>query len=405
MRFPGNVGLVMSGGGARAAYQVGALRALSELVGTDRAPFTVLAGLSAGAINAAALASHADDFRRAVRDLSDTWLALTPEQVYRTDPLKLASLGARWIKDLSTGGVLGASRASYLLDTAPLRELLARRVDVGRISRHVASGVLRGVAVSATNYLTGTIVTFFDGHPSIEPWTRYDRISFREKLSLDHVMASAAIPVFFPPVSIEGRQFGDGGIRMTTPVSPVIHMGADKVLAIGIRYARTPQQTISMNRTERADRVTIAQIAGVLLNALFLDSLDNDLERLQRINRTLSLLPETLLRTHPDLLRPIPALSLRPSRDLGHLAGDEYKRFPTMLRHLLRGVGATGESGWDLMSYLAFQPGYISRLMELGYEDTRARRDEIDAFLSAPVASRAGDGAEAAAKSVEHTPG
>jgi NTE family protein len=384
MRFAGNVGLVMSGGGARAAYQVGALRALSELVGSEPSPFNVVAGLSAGAINAAALASHADDFRRAVRELTETWLSLTPEQVYRTDPFSLTGLGVRWLKDLSTGGVLGASRASHLLDTTPLRELIAKRIDLDRIPRHVASGVLRGVAVSATNYLTGTIVTFFDGAPSIEPWTRYDRISFRERLTLDHVMASAAIPVFFPPVSIQGRMFGDGGIRMTTPVSPVIHMGADKVLAIGIRYARTPQQTLELNRTACAERVSLAQIAGVLLNALFLDSLDNDLERLQRINRTLSLLPPEILRAHPDALRPLPSLSLRPSRDLGHLAASEYKRFPTMLRHLLRGIGAKGESGWDLMSYLAFQPGYVSKLMELGYEDTRVRRDEIEAFLSAP---------------------
>jgi NTE family protein len=384
MRFAGNVGLVMSGGGARAAYQVGALRALSELIGAEPAPFNVLSGLSAGAINAAALATHADDFRRAVRELSDTWLSLTPDQVYRTDPVSLGRLGVRWLKDLSTGGVLGESRASHLLDTTPLRELIAKRIDLSRIPRHVASGVLRGVAVSATNYLTGTIVTFFDGAPAIEPWSRYDRIAFREQLTLDHVMASAAIPVFFPPVSIQGRMFGDGGIRMTTPVSPVIHMGADKVLAIGIRYARTPKHTLELNRSASAEHVTLAQIAGVLLNALFLDSLDNDLERLSRINRTLSLLPAELLRAHPDALRPLPALSLRPSCDLGHLAASEYKRFPTMLKHLLRGIGAKGESGWDLMSYLAFQPGYVSKLMELGYEDTRVRRDEIEAFLSAP---------------------
>jgi NTE family protein len=388
-----NIGLVLSGGGARAAYQVGALRALSELrAGDTSSAFNVLAGLSAGAINAAALAADADDFPKAVEVLTDTWLSLTPDSVYRTDLGTLAGLGARWLKDVTTGGMLGASRANCLLDTGPLRSLLARRLDIARISQHVASGALRGVAVSATNYLTGTIITFFDAAPEVKPWVRHDRISMRERLTLDHVMASAAIPIFFPPVSIDGRLFGDGGVRMTTPVSPAIHLGADKLLAIGIRYSRSSEQAQQMNREAKAESVSLAQIGGVLLNALFLDSLDNDLERLQRINRTLGLIPDAARAEHPDLLRRIPALSLRPSKDLGRLAADEYRKFPGMLRHLLRGIGATGDSGWDLLSYLAFQPGYIRKLIELGYEDTLARRAEIAAFFEAP-----GDGISASA--------
>jgi NTE family protein len=205
-------------------------------------------------------------------------------------------------------------------------------------------------------------------------------------------MASASIPIFFPPVSIDGRLFGDGGVRMTTPVSPAIHLGADKLLAIGIRYSRSTDQTVTLNREASAQAVTLAQIGGVLLNALFLDSLDNDLERLQRINRTLGLIPDATRAENPDFLRRIPALSLRPSKDLGRLAADEYRKFPGMLRHLLRGIGATGDSGWDLLSYLAFQPGYIRKLIELGYEDTLARRAEIEAFFEAPA-----DGASASA--------
>lgn len=380
-----NVGLVLSGGGARAAYQVGAVRALAEMFRGQAPPFNIFAGLSAGAINSATLASQADNFDRGSALLTDTWAQLTPDAVYRTETTKLAGLGVRWLKDLTMGGMLGASRVNYLLDNAPLRELLSRRLDLARIPQHVASGALRGVAVSATNYLTGTIVSFFDGAPEINPWIRHDRIAFREPITMDHVMASAAIPVFFPPVSINGRLFGDGGVRMTTPVSPAIHLGADKILAIGIRYARTTDQTLTLNRDACADFVSVAQIGGVLLNALFLDSLDNDLERLQRINRTLGFIPEEARKNHPDFLRRIPALSLRPSKDLGRLAADEYKRFPSMLRHLLRGIGAAGDSGWDLLSYLAFQPGYIGLLMELGYDDTRARRDEIEAFFAAPA--------------------
>jgi len=380
-----NVGLVLSGGGARAGYQVGALRALSELLGTTTTPFNILAGLSAGAINSMTLACFADDFPRAVAELHETWLSLEPHSVYRSDVRHLVSAGARWIKDVTTGGVLGKSQANYLLDTQPLRELLSSRLDTSRIAGHLAAGILRGVTVSATSYATGTIVSFFEGEPMAHPRQRSARLSIREPLTVEHVMASAAIPLFFPPVSIKGRNFGDGGMRMTTPVSPAIHLGADKILAIGIRYRRTQEETVQLNRETSGSHVTVAQIAGVLLNALFLDSLDDDLARLQRINRTLGFLSDDVRRNHPDSLRRIPSLLLSPSRDLGHLAADEYERFPRMLRHLLRGIGATGESGWDLMSYLAFQPAYIGKLIELGYRDTLERRADIEAFFAEPA--------------------
>jgi len=376
-----NVGLVLGGGGARAAYQVGVLRALREIVGPGPSPFDVLTGLSAGAVNCAALAAGVADFNATVEQLTRTWLSVTPDAVYRTDVTSLTALGVRWLKDLTTGGVLGAGRSRSLLDTRPLRELVAREIDLSGLADHFASGALRAVAFSATNYLTGTTVTFFDGVPALSPWARHNRISERATLTIDHVLASTAIPVFFPPVHVDGRMFGDGGIRMTSPLSPAIHLGADKILAIGIRYFRSTEQVLALNAASQADGVTIAQIGGVLLNALFLDSLDNDLDRLKRINRTLSLIPEELRGRHPDGLRAIPALVLRPSRDLGRLAADQYARFPRMLRHLLRGIGAAGDSGWDLVSYLAFQPAYIERLIELGYTDALARRAEIEAFF------------------------
>lgn len=379
------VGLVLSGGGARAAYQVGAVRALAEIVRSTACPFSVLCGLSAGAISSAALASGADDFALAVERLTSTWLSLTPEAVYRTNPSTLTGLGARWIRDLTTGGALGGSRVNYLLDTAPLRALLASRIAFPRIREHIAAGTLDGLAVSATNYLTGTTVTFYDAAPDVRPWARYDRVALREPVRVDHVMASAAIPIFFPPVPLNGTLFGDGGIRMTTPISPAIHMGAEKILAVGIRYSRSPEQALALNIEGRTDSVSVAQIGGVLLNALFLDSLDNDLERLQRINRTLGYIPAAARTGMRDALRPIPALSLRPSCDLGRLAAEQYDRFPRMLRHLLRGIGATADSGWDLLSYLAFQPTYLRTLIDLGHADTLERRAEIEAFLGAPL--------------------
>jgi NTE family protein len=379
-----SVGLVLSGGGARAAYQVGAIRALADISGPGPCPFRVVAGLSAGAINGTAVAIGADDFRRTAERLSSVWMSLTPDSVFRTDFPKLATLGLRWIRDIGSGGALGTRRANHLLDTAPLRELLTREFDIARLPDHFRSGLLRGVAVSATNYQTGTTITFFDGVPAIKPWVRPGRIAVRERLRIDHIMASSAIPIFFPPIFVGGRFFGDGGIRMTTPTSPAIHIGAEKILAIGVRYGRSHGETMDMNVTGDAESVAVSEIAGVLLNAVFLDALDNDIDLLERINKTLAAIPDSERHKHPDLLRRIPCLALRPTEDLGQLAADQYEKFPAMLRHLLRGIGAKGESGWDLLSYLAFQPEYVGRLIELGYEDTMARRDEIDAFFETP---------------------
>lgn len=384
-----SVGLVLSGGGARAAYQVGAIRALADILGPGPCPFRVLAGLSAGAINGTAVAIGADDFPRTAERLACTWMSLSPDRVYRTDFPKLATLGLRWIKDIGSGGAIGRIRANHLLDTSPLRELLTREFDIDRLPEHFKTGLLRGVAVSATNYQTGTTITFYDGVPAIKPWVRPGRIALRERLRIDHVMASSAIPVFFPPIQIDGRFFGDGGIRMTTPTSPAIHIGAEKIVAIGVRYGRSQEQLVELNRVGRADTVAVSEIAGVLLNAVFLDALDNDVELLERINRTLAAISDEDRHRLAEPLRRIPCLALHPSQDLGHLASDQYNRFPAMLRYLLSGIGATGTSGWDLLSYLAFQPGYIGKLIELGYEDTVARRSEIEEFFDTPFEDEA----------------
>ncbi|MBK7824227.1 patatin-like phospholipase family protein [Nannocystis sp.] len=375
------LGLVLTGGGARAAYQVGALQALAEIADFDRTPFRVLTGVSAGAINAAYLAARADDFRAGARGLWDMWHRLETRDVYLSDARNLASIGSRWIRDLGLGGLLGAGNINYLLDTAPLRQFLGDRLELARVAGHIASGQLRGVSVTATNYITGTAISFFDGAPEIRDWTRSSRLGVRTPLRIEHVLGSAAIPIFFAPVAIDGVPFGDGCVRMTAPTSPAIHLGADRIIAIGIRYFRTGEQTVLLNQNLRAERVALAEIASVLLNAVFLDSLEADLELLERINQTMSFVRPEDHAFMPEKLRPIPALALRPSQDLGRLAGDQYANFPRMLRYLLRGIGATGASGWDLLSYLAFEPGYIDRLLELGHRDTLARKDEILAFL------------------------
>jgi len=375
-------GLVLTGGGARAAYQVGALQGLAEIAGEGGLPFDVLAGISAGAINTVGLATGADDFPGVVGRLTEVWAGLTPDQVYRTGTLRLAGIGTRWIRDLSAGGLLGSSGINFLLDPSPLRALVERAMPLGRMRRHLRAGRVRAVALSATSYHTGAGVTFFEGSSEVKPWTRTTRQGVRARLTLDHVMASAAIPVFFPPVRISGRFYGDGCVRMNHPLSPALHLGAERIVAISVRYLRPPLERARDEDGTDPEKLSLSDIAGILLNAVFLDSVDSDLERLERINKTLALVPRDRIDPVDLDLRQVPVLVLRPSQDLGRLARDEYLRFPRMLRYLLRGIGASGESGADLLSYLAFEPVYLKRVMELGMADTLARRDEVEEFLS-----------------------
>jgi NTE family protein len=377
-----HTGLVMPGGGARSAYQVGAIRALADILAPGPLPFDVVAGISAGAINGVVLAAAANDFANAAEQLRATWAGLTPNQVYRTGALKLASIGSRWIRELSGGGIFGGAGINYLLDPSPLRALLEEKLAIPRMRRHLRAGRLRAVAVSATNYHTGAGVTWFEGAADITSWSRSTRLGMRSRITLDHVMASAAIPVFFPPVKVDRTHYGDGCIRVLYPMSPAIHCGANRIVAISVKQFRSPTETVRRETTtEHADTLPLSEIAGVLLNAVFLDSLESDVERLERINRTVALIPTERLANAELPLRRVPALVLRPSEDLGRLAADEYGRFPAMLRYLLRGIGATGHAGEDLLSYLAFEPIYIRRVMDLGFADTMARRDEVRAFF------------------------
>jgi NTE family protein len=329
-------GLVLTGGAARAAYQVGALRAVAELAPRGGLPFQVVAGISAGAINGVVLACLAQDFQAGVEALRQTWSTLTPDRIFRTGAFRMASIGGRWMRDLGGGGLLGGNSINYLLDSAPLRQLLSEALPLARMRRHLRSGRLRGVAVSATSYRTGAGVTWFEAADEVRPWARSSREGLRTRLGVDHVMASTAIPVFFPPVKVGEAFYGDGCVRMVYPMSPAIHLGAERILAIGVRH---PREAPGSSSVPAGDELPLSQIAGVLLNAVFLDSLDTDLERLDRINRTLAYLPSEKAVTRELELRTIPVLALRPSEDLGLLAADEYHRFPRMLRYLLKGIG------------------------------------------------------------------
>jgi NTE family protein len=377
----GAAGLVLTGGGARGAYQAGALLALAEISRAGRLPFSVLAGSSAGSINAAFLAARADDFGQATRDLADLWTTLEPQRVFRTDLPALAKTAGDWLIDLGLGGFIGTGRGKSLLDTSPLRELIASRLDPSAIGRNVARGLIRGLGVSATSYETGCVVTFFEGADDIAPWTRISRAAIRSKLQAPHILASSAIPFFFPAVEIDGAWYGDGSVRLGTPLSPAIRMGAARIVAIGVRPLSPSTADKALKR--QGHYPTAAEAAGVLLNAIFVDSLEADVERADRINQTVALIPEALRARHATPLRSISLLVLRPSIDPQSLVLRTLDRFPAALKHLFRGLGSSEDSGWELLSYLGFDGVYTTRLFELGYEDTLARSDEVVAFLDA----------------------
>jgi NTE family protein len=382
-----NVGLVLTGGGARAAYQAGVLRALAEILPPGAIPFRVLCGISAGAVNASFLGGNLEDFGAATERLQELWLALSPDRVYRTDTTRMLSIGTRWMRDLSGGGLFRRSRINFLLDATPLRDFLHAQLPLLRLRQNLGSGALLGFAVTATSYATASAVTFFDGNPEARPWVRATRVGVRETIRIDHVMASAAIPIFFPPIRIKGAWYGDGSVRMTAPLSPAIHLGADRLVVIGVRRWKTSEELLPGARPARKESLAPSEIAATLLNAVFLETIESDVERLERINKMVELVPAADRPRLPHGLRPVPALVLRPSRDLGQLAGDQYRRFPRFLRYLLRGIGAHAGNAPDLLSYLAFEPVYVGRLLELGYDDTMARRADVSRFFEAPPAS------------------
>ncbi len=384
--MPGGAGLVLSGGGARGAYQAGVLRGIADVLGDEanRAPFRVLTGISAGAINATFTAAGGAAFGTATEALWDVWRHLRMENVIRTDFGSFSGLGLRWMFNLGVSGSSGTQRHStHLIDATPLREYLREQIDLEAIRQHVRHGVLRGVAVTATSYASGTAITFFDAASDVNPWARTARMGQRTALELQHVLASAAIPILFPPIRVGGCWYGDGGVRMTAPLSPAIHLGAERVLAIGVRYQRPDDHVRELNEGNIMRKVTLADIGGTMLNAAFLDSLEADAERMARINGTVALLTPEQKLMQQSPLHVVPLLMVRPSRDLGALVSDQLVNFPSILRHLLRGIGASDDSGGDLLSYLSFDPAYTVPLLELGRADALAQRTAIEQFFTA----------------------
>jgi NTE family protein len=373
--------LVLTGGGARAAYQAGAIRALAEIWPHKQSPFQVLTGMSAGSINACQLAHYSDDFQTGAERLWTLWSTLSIDKVFRSDNLSVIGNAASVLRGLLGGGMLPHAESSHLLDNSPLRTLITRNVDFDRIRSHIQHGQLDAFAVTATNYHTGCAVTFFDAEETRAEWIRNNHLGMRQNLGPEHIIASGAIPVFFPPTQLGGGAFyGDGNLRLLSPLSPSLHMGATAILAVGVRKAPDASRLLEQNQ-KPGRGISFADIAGTVLNAMFLDTLDSDLDRLHRFNRTLHGMDPHAREALQHNWRIIDAESIQPSRDLGLSAGGQSERFPTALRHLLRGMGVERRRGSDISSYLAFDYRYTGKLLRIGYNDVMDRRDKLRTFL------------------------
>ena len=367
------IALVLTGGGARAAYQAGALRAIFEItreMGIER-PFSIITGSSAGAINASLMASYAHDLDQATRVIEEIWCGLTTDKIMQTGVLPLTCNALRWMGHLTLGGMLGVRRPLSLLDTSPLRRLVTETASYDKVRENIHAGHLDVFAVSAVNYALASSHTFFYSNEgeTIQAWRAIRRTGERTVITPDHIMASTAIPILFPPVEINGSHYGDGSLRNYMPMSPALRLGADKLLTIGVRR----EEADWVN--EVVVRPSLARIFSVMLNSVLLDAIDLDHEHLLNINKAIETNRDA--GTH----RYIDVCMLRPSLDVGQMAWEEAHHMPRTIRYMLGGLGSRREAT-GVISYLLFEPPFLKRLYRLGFEDTYAREYQVKKFFS-----------------------
>jgi NTE family protein len=381
------LGLVMTGGGARGAYQAGVLKRIGEIprIQSDGNPFPIIGGTSAGAINGSGLAVGCDDFSLATRVIAHLWAGLSPSDVFNTDILSQTRNSLTWIMDLSFGGIMKGGHAQSLLDATPLMYFLKKHFQCDRIQDNIKRGHLYALAISATNYCSGKSYLFIQGKKGHPMWNRSRRVTLATKITVEHICASAAIPLVFKPVRLQTARgtafFGDGCVRLQQPLSPVIRLGAKRLLAIGVRGVSLEHQ----EETADEQDPSLAQVMGVLFNAMFLDHLSADIEHLERLNELLG----NGKISHSGMegcerMHPLETLLITPSVDLSKLAEHHQRDMPYLIQYFINSLGRDAASCADLMSYLLFTSKYTSELIEIGYEDASHRIDEIEHLLYSP---------------------
>lgn len=380
------LGLAMTGGGARGAYQAGVLKRIGEVrrVRESGNPFPIIGGASAGAVNGAALAMGSDDFSQGTETLANLWATLKPSDVFRCDFVSQAHNSLVWILDLSFGGALGGGNARSLLDATPLRHFLKKHLDCSRIQENIRRGNLYALAISATNYNSGKSYLFIQGQKGHPMWNRSRRVTLATKITVDHICASAAIPLVFQPVKLETAKgtayFGDGCLRLQQPLSPIIRLGAEKVFAIGVRCEAREHQADENDEKDPS----LAQVMGVLFNVMFLDHLATDVEHLERLNQLMrsGQIKQSGLEGC-EQMRPLTVLQVTPSVNLSEIAALHQKDMPYLIQYFVNSLGRDAASCSDLMSYLLFTSKYTQDLLNLGYHDADDRIDEIEDYLFA----------------------
>lgn len=373
-----DIGLVLPGGGARCAYQVGVLKAIAEMMPRGAAnPFPVISGTSAGAVNAVVLATRARRFQHALIDLERVWANFQTHHVFRSDSKTMLKTAGRWLLAFGSAGLLGSDPRS-LLDNEPLRNLLTRHIKFSHIAESIKRGNLDAIAITAAGYDSARSISFFQGKEGLRPWTRVRRRGQAAEISVEHVMASIAAPLIFPPVMIGREYFGDGAMRQATPLSPAVRLGANRLLVIGVR---NEEQDPAPGPNDVIPHPSLGRIAGYMLDALLMDGLSSDLERLMRINEIVNEQPGRKLHGDVAGLKAIDAMIIYPSRDVREIALRYLDEMPKSVRILMRVLGAMNYGGRQLASYLLFESGYTQALIRLGYEDAVDRRDELLSFM------------------------
>lgn len=369
--------LILPGAGARGAYQVGVLKAIASFLPKRASnPFSIISGTSAGAINAAVLASRSSRFHSAVSEMEHVWANFTTEQVYRADNWTMMKSSFHWLAAFFLGG-LGVRNPESLLDNQPLRELLERNINFDHIGRSIKKGHINALAITASAYSSSRSVTFFEGVESLASWDRVRRAGKSSKLGVEHLMASSAVPFIFPPVMIGGEYFGDGAMRHRTPLSSAIRLGADRILVIGVRDELPDPEP---DAETPADPPSFGHLSGYILDALFMDGLSTDLEQLNQINRMLERLDQDS-RSSETQFRSLSTLIVLPKEDLRKVAARHVQELPKVLRLLLQGPGKAKKSDMRLVSYLLFESGFTRELISMGYHDAMEIEQDLRAFL------------------------